>query len=448
MYSTLGCFHSLQPTANAFESPSVPCLLVPGFVRWQTVQLLLHPDEHAKCIQRAFELYDVPKPEGGHFPKTIPRESFPAKPDDDLSKWQNIVLERLDEGQNRLKNSSYWSPYEHRPRRPLTHAGYTVACICAMGVELAPVHGMLDEIHQPISVSRDQNAYTLGKIYGHNIVVAVLPEIGNNAAATVTTQLLNDFPSIRFGLLVGVGGGVPGDEGEDDIRLGDKVVSQPTATFGGVVQFDLGKKLINGRFEKKGQLNKPPLILSASIRKLQSQHSRIKSQISVHLSEMIRKNPKMEAQYSFPAADHDQLFLTSYAHQPGMTCANCDQQQTIFRPSRLDHEPRIHYGTTGSANAVIKDAAVRDELKRDMNILCVEMEAAGLMDNFPCLVIRGVCDYADSHKNKRWQPYAAAAASAYMRELLTVIPTSQVEQTRNAVESMISSEFPSPFFEY
>lgn len=113
MYKTLGCFHSLQPTANAFELPSVPCLLPAGFVRWQTIQLLLHPDEHVQCLQKAVEIYDIPKPGGGIFPKTIPRESFPSKPDEAMEKWHNFVLEKLDEGQHRrLKNSPYCSPYE------------------------------------------------------------------------------------------------------------------------------------------------------------------------------------------------------------------------------------------------------------------------------------------------------------------------------------------------
>lgn len=114
-----------------------------------------------------------------------------------------------------------------------------------MGIELAAAQGMLDEIHDSPPVSRDQNAYTVGRIGDHHVVVAVMPEIGNNAAASVATQLLNDFPSIRFGLLVGIGGGVPG---KDDVRLGDVVVSQPTDTFGGVVQYDLGKRLDGGRF--------------------------------------------------------------------------------------------------------------------------------------------------------------------------------------------------------
>jgi hypothetical protein len=132
----------------------------------------------------------------------------------------------------------------------------------------------------------------------HNIVVAVLPEIGNRATATVATELLNDFPSIRFGLLVGIGG-VPGDEGENDVRLGDMVVSQPTDTFGGVVQYDLGKRLAGESFERTGQLNKPPSVLSANARKLQVQHSRIGSQISRYLSEMIERYPTILNQYSF-----------------------------------------------------------------------------------------------------------------------------------------------------
>jgi hypothetical protein len=107
--------------------------------------------------------------------------------------------------------------------RHLFHNDYTAACICPMGVELAAVEVTLDEIHESLPSSRDQNGYTLGRIGTHNIVVAVIPSIGNNRAASVAIRLLNDFRSIRFGLLVGIGGGL---SGEDDIRLGDVVVSK------------------------------------------------------------------------------------------------------------------------------------------------------------------------------------------------------------------------------
>jgi nucleoside phosphorylase len=142
---------------------------------------------------------------------------------------------------------------------PLSYRDYTVACICPMGVELAPVTALLDQSHPGLATRRDLNSYTFGEIAGHNLVIAVLPEIGTNAAAAVTTQLLNDFPSIRFGLLVGIGGGVPNIKNEIDIRLGDIVVSKPTKVTGGVVQYDMGKETLEG-FERIGTLDKPPRI--------------------------------------------------------------------------------------------------------------------------------------------------------------------------------------------
>lgn len=65
-------------------------------------------------------------------------------------------------------------------------------------------------------------------------------------------------------------------------------------------------------------------------------------------------------------------------------------------------------------------------LAKELGAYCVEMQAAGLMNDFPCLVIRGICDYADSHKNKEWQGYATAVAAAYTKELLLVVPINQI----------------------
>jgi len=60
-------------------------------------------------------------------------------------------------------------------------------------------------------------------------------------------------------------------------------------------------------------------------------------------------------------------------------------------------------------------------------ILCFEMEAAGLMNSFPCAVIRGVSNYADEFKDDVWQKYAAMAAAAYAKELLSYIPALEEE---------------------
>ncbi|KAH0541390.1 hypothetical protein FGG08_004154 [Glutinoglossum americanum] len=318
--------------------------------------------------------------------------------------------------------------------RCLTHGDYTIACICPMGVELAPAVAMLDEVHQSLPTSRDSNNYTLGRMGVHNIVIAVMPEIGNNNAAAVVTQLLNDFKSVRFGFLVGIGGGIPSDE--EDIRLGDVVVSKPTATFGGVVQFDRGKVHPNGKFERTGTLKKPPAVLMASVQRLEAQHRRIGSQISKYLSEMLERFPNMEEEYVYPGVEHDQLFGADNLHKGGGTCQLCDRNGVVERPLRGNTTPRIHYGTIGSANEVIKDSETRDRLRKDLGVLCVEMEAAGLMDEFSCLVIRGICDYADSHKNKIWQPYAAATAAAYAKEMLSIIPAQEIVATAKVLESL------------
>jgi nucleoside phosphorylase len=104
-----------------------------------------------------------------------------------------------------------------------------------------------------------------GDIEGHNVVIAVLLEIGSNAAATAI-RLLNDFPSVRFGLLVGIAGAHPDEEEEEgrDIRLEDMVVSKPTKTIGGVQYYDLGKETSSG-FERTWTLNKPPAVLRSAV---------------------------------------------------------------------------------------------------------------------------------------------------------------------------------------
>jgi nucleoside phosphorylase len=302
----------------------------------------------------------------------------------------------------------------------LTHDDYTVACICPMGVEQAPVEAMLDEIHPMLPTSRDKNSYTLGRMGIHNVAVACMPGTGNNIAASVANQLLNDFRCIRFSLLIGIGGGVPNLERGVDIRLGDVVVSKPSGGFGGVVQFDMGKVLANGQFERTGTLQKPPGELLDAVERLE-----LDSEIPSYLRDMVERYPKMKrGNYTYQGSENDRLFRAGFVHPGGQDCQGCDPVEIVERECRPDSSPVVHYGTIGSSNAVIKDAALRDMLRDDLNIQCVEMEAAGLMTSFPCLVIRGICDYADSHKNKRWQPYAAATAAAYAKELLSLVPAS------------------------
>ncbi|KAL2819483.1 violaceus kinesin [Aspergillus granulosus] len=302
-----------------------------------------------------------------------------------------------------------------------THASYTVAWICALPLELAAAKVFLDEVHPRLTQPKsDHNVYTLGSVSGHNIVVVCLPAgvYGTTSATAAVAYLKSTYPNIQFGLMVGIGGGVP--RGNPDIRLGDIVVSKPTDTFGGVIQYDYGKTLRNGQFHYTGSLNKPPPILLKAIAQMESDN--MLGQVSLtNLMGSFCQTDDIRKQFPRPAMD--QLFRSTYNHvgdTPG--CSACDQDQIVDRPKRTTEEPHIHYGLVASGNQVIKDARTRDLIAQDRNILCFEMEAAGLMDEIPSLVIRGICDYCDSHKHKEWQPYAAFVAAAYARAVLIQVP--------------------------
>ncbi|KAL4800858.1 hypothetical protein BDV19DRAFT_383878 [Aspergillus venezuelensis] len=119
---------------------------------------------------------------------------------------------------------------------------------------------------------RDQNSYTLGEISGHNVVVACLPagSYGTTSAAVVAANMRTTFPTILIGLMVGIGGGFP--LAAADIRLGDVVVSQPQGQYPGVVQYDFGKAISSGHFQRTGTLDRPPLELLTALATVQATH--------------------------------------------------------------------------------------------------------------------------------------------------------------------------------
>ncbi|KAK8097365.1 kinesin light chain [Apiospora sp. TS-2023a] len=242
--------------------------------------------------------------------------------------------------------------------------------------------------------------------------------MGTNSAATVASQMQQSFPSLRFGVLVGIGGGVPRLDNEIDIRLGDVVISQPAGQYGGVVQYDFGKTAPDGRIARTGSLNAPPTILLNALAKLRANDLRGKTQAHSHLSKLTSR-----PNFVSPGPNQDTLYDAWSTHMAGTTCAKCRPDDVLDRETRATTDPVLFFGTIASGNQVMKDGPTRDRYSQELGgILCFEMEAAGLMNSFPCLVVRGICDYADAHKNKRWQPYAAATAAAYAKELLSIVP--------------------------
>ncbi|KAF6800127.1 kinesin light [Colletotrichum sojae] len=274
--------------------------------------------------------------------------------------------------------------YRPRPEpRGSFREDYTVGWICALPIELAAAEEILDDEHGEFRREREDNDENL---------------------------------NIRLVLMVGIGGGVP--SAEADVRLGDVVVGHPHSIHGGVIQYDMGKTTPSG-FARTGMLNMPPPMLLAAVARVRAHEFRGRSKFHDHLSKL-----EDVARFQRARAGHDILFQATYDHEGHQTCDGCRPDKQVSRPQREStEEVDVHYGTIASGNQVMRTATERDRVSKGLGgVLCFEMQGAGLMNNFPCLMVRGICDYSDSHKNKSWQAYAAGTAAAWAKELLSVIP--------------------------
>ncbi|KAK3363906.1 ankyrin repeat protein [Lasiosphaeria hispida] len=325
---------------------------------------------------------------------------------------------------------------------------YTVGWICAITTESVAARAFLDEEHDGRCqvAQHDNNSYVLGKIGSHNVVIAVLPdaEYGIASAAAVARDMLHSFPNVRIGLMVGIGGGAPSRK--HDVRLGDVVVSSRGGGKGGVFQYDFGKTIQNQSFQETGFLDQPPMVLRAAMSTLRGTYEMKGHQLVDNVDKALQKI-KQRKKYTRPPPASDRLYKPDIVHAShsfdgcDVICGN-DEAYLVVRDERDEEEddPAIHYGLIASGNQLMKDARIRDKLADDKGVLCFEMEAAGLMNHFPCLVIRGICDYSDSHKNKEWQGFAAMMAAAYAKDILHQIPPNKVEAERRIGEILRSVE--------
>jgi nucleoside phosphorylase len=315
---------------------------------------------------------------------------------------------------------------------------YTVGWICAIEPGYLAAQLCLDETHPNLTYRpspNDTNTYTLGKVSDHSVVIACLPDgsYGTSSAANVATNMLRSFPNVRIGLMVGIGGGAPSPG--HDIRLGDIVVSSPREGKGGVFQHDFGKKVQEQDFQGTGFLNRPPTALLTAVVGLRVEHKRKPGSLEKAIDRVLEKEEEeLREELRRPDASTDTLYRSDFVH-PANTKTPCreicgiDPRNLVPRPERTKRprSPIVHYGLIASGNQLMKDALRWDELTEKWKVLCFEMEAAGLINDFPCLVVRGICNYSDSHKNKVWQGYAALAAAIYTKGLLCQISPDHVK---------------------
>ncbi|KAI0410715.1 ankyrin repeat-containing domain protein [Xylaria grammica] len=326
---------------------------------------------------------------------------------------------------------------------------YTIGWISAITTERIAAELMFDEpLKTPDDIpSSDYNSYVCGQIAGHYVVVAVLPlhQYGLANATAAAKDMLRSFP-VRNVLLVGIAGGAPNLKNKVDIRLGDVVVSCPGGHGdSGVLQHDYGKKLQDDgdltRFEITGHLNQSHVSMLNAMSSLTAAQKIRGHQIQAIIQNALNKDgirAKLKRELKRPDVNTDKLFKSHVTHQEGL--------KTFSREVRApeDDDPEIHFGLVASGNSLMKDAVMRDQLSQERGVLCFEMEAAALMNHIPCLVIRGICDYSDTHKNDAWQGYAAMTAAAYAKELLRKLNHNQVEAAEKLISKIDQGRSPLP----
>ncbi|KAF9892059.1 hypothetical protein FE257_002465 [Aspergillus nanangensis] len=293
------------------------------------------------------------------------------------------------------------------------HDDYRVGWICALPLEAAAATALLDRKHPKLDQDpSDSNAYALGQIGPHNVVIGHLPfgSMGETAATTVARDMLRSFPNIRIGLLVGIGGGAPGppnDDPDEDIRLGDIVVSKPGHNNGGVIQYDYGKTMDENAFVQTGYLNKPPAALLTALAELTSQHELEGGAFSEYISEMAKRFPRMRHKWQYPGLERDHLYKEDYKHSDiersceDLACA-AHPANLVLRKPRDTTDPVVHYGVIASGNQVMRDGITREKLRK-------------------------------KH-----------AAAAFAKELLGIVAPQQVERTEKAMkvlEKKLQEEF-------
>ncbi|UPL03443.1 hypothetical protein LCI18_014377 [Fusarium solani-melongenae] len=314
----------------------------------------------------------------------------------------------------------------------------TVAIFCALTIEVVAVKFTLDErlTSHPAMAGSEVLIYSYGRIGGHNAVIVRGTQMGPVNAATCAATVVQQFPNIRFALVVGIGSGIPSRS--QDIRLGDVAVGIPGGSHPGVIQYDLGKYERDGSFILKGCLNKPPSVLINACHRLEEHEEETGRRPHCDILKVIGEN---HGRYKRPSED-DVLFKDDFPHvDAGGDCAEC---QAAGEGSVVSRGPRdeidqsfVHLGLIMSGGGVVKNSEDRRRLRRgNEGAICFEMEAAGIVDQIPCLVIRGICAYADTHNNDDWHRYAAAAAAAYGKAILTKVTGQEVREAMRLQDLM------------
>ncbi|KKP03395.1 hypothetical protein THAR02_04477 [Trichoderma harzianum] len=352
--------------------------------------------------------------------------------------------------------------------RPSSRDEFEVALVCALPLEYNAISLLFDEFWDEDGdrygrAIGDLNTYTTGRFGNFDVVLVLLPNTGNVSAASATASLRSSYSGLRLVILTGTCGGVPFSGMGDEILLGDVIISRT------VIQYDYGRQYSDNfktRDTTEDVLGRPNKDIRGLVSFLETElgRERLKKRATVFLKQIQDLPPKGNRRradiYKYPGACSDKLFEANYRHKhylsPQCSCAKCYDcedavceesrdsmcdrvgcdDQHIIKRRRLDtnraskqqdfgeesQTPSIFIGRFGSSGTVVKSGKHRDEIAKHYGVLAFETEAAGVWDELPCIIVKGVSNYADSHGSKHWQDFAAATAACVAKALVEQYP--------------------------
>ncbi|KAM0467953.1 hypothetical protein ACHAP7_011391 [Fusarium lateritium] len=370
---------------------------------------------------------------------TFPRESYTKIRDHISGHLESIALESLpprddvDHSLSGHRQSDASEPLDWidtslglQAPRPTSRDSFKVAIFCALSFETEAVHSLFDTHWDDDlllnKAAGDLNAYFLGAIGCHNVVLVHMPSMEKVEASSAFTSCQMSFPGIKLALLLGICGVAPSSS-DGEIILGDVIVSDD------VVQYDSWKHPIR-RYLHKDILSSSKKRSKTDVRvllaKIKEGRTRavLQHKVATNLG-ALQESPSLAANY--PGAEHDNLFeADSFTEEfCSQSPCQCKSVQRRRLQTKETPEPHFHFGTIVSSNVVMKSCSIRDSFAASENAIAFDIQSAGISDAFPSgLVIKGACDYADSHKNQKWQRYAAATAAAFSKALLSLLDSS------------------------
>ncbi|VUC27366.1 unnamed protein product [Clonostachys rosea] len=331
--------------------------------------------------------------------------------------------------------------------KPSNRRDIRVAIICALPLEYDAVRDSFDEIWNDFDssgVPGDPNHYVVGSFGETPVVLTLLPGMGKAAAASASASLLSSYINLQCVFLVGICGAVPEVDGSE-IILGDVIIAKS------IMPFDFGRQYPD-TFRPKQAVQDVSVMLPKEIRVLNAfiETRAGREELADKAAQTmcrLQDSDDRGKRYTYPGQEQDNLFAPSYRHKHqkpgvcntcdaclgftdpvcpqalGLSCADlgCSTEKIVTRSrfcAATVPSVGIHVGTIASADTVMKSGHHRDEIASAYRVIGFEMEGAGVSGQIPCMIIKGVSDYADSHKSKGWQQYASATAASTAKTII------------------------------